>query len=463
VRAVEAAPSATRVVLLVVREDGIWRVPESGGSGVRLAGTRGAESVAWAPNGRELAFGRAGVVHALNADGTGLRALLRGAAPAWSADGRRIAVAQDGRIVVARRNGDAPQAVTSGAADSKPAWAPDGTRIAFVRDGAVAVVTLASRAVAGVAAGDDPAWSPDGRRILFAHPSGIVSAAPDGTDLRIETLVAGDRDPAWAPDATELFVVQSDNTIAAQSSGGARRPFGAGSAVSRRAVPAAAELLPDLDQRAPHRVGVSLIKGRHRLSFASAVDNVGRGPLWIRGVRVGAAMQGRQLVRVEGRTIESHLDAGTLRYTWSPTHSHWHLQRFESYELRRASDHALVARDHKTGFCLADHYGHARSVRPGPPVFLGNCRSGEPGAATVEQGSSVGYTDRYPPNFHGQNVDLAGVPAGIYVLVHRANPEQLLRERRYDNNVASVRLRLTRSGGVPRVRVLRSCEGSERC
>jgi hypothetical protein len=81
----------------------------------------------------------------------------------------------------------------------------------------------------------------------------------------------------------------------------------------------------------------------------------------------------------------------------------------------------------------------------------------------VEQGSSVGYTDRYPAHFHGQNVDLTGVPAGVYVLVHRANPDRWLRERSYGNNTASVRLRLTRPGGVPRVRVLRSCEGAERC
>jgi hypothetical protein len=47
--------------------------------------------------------------------------------------------------------------------------------------------------------------------------------------------------------------------------------------------------------------------------------------------------------------------------------------------------------------------------------------------------------------------------------VNRANPDGLLRERRYDNNAASVRLRLTRAGGVPQVQVLRACEGSERC
>ena len=102
-------------------------------------------------------------------------------------------------------------------------------------------------------------------------------------------------------------------------------------------------------------------------------------------------------------------------------------------------------------------------MRPGRPTFLGNCAAGAPGARTVEQGSSVGFTDRYPAHFHGQNVDLTRARPGIYVLVNRANPDGLLRERRYDNNAAAIRLRLTRPGGVPHVQVLRSCEGTERC
>jgi hypothetical protein len=78
-------------------------------------------------------------------------------------------------------------------------------------------------------------------------------------------------------------------------------------------------------------------------------------------------------------------------------------------------------------------------------------------------GTSPGYTDRYPAHFHGQNVDLTGIPPGVYVLVHRANPHETIRETRYDNNAASLSLRLSWRRGVPSVRVLRRCEGSERC
>ena len=102
-----ASPGPTRTELLVVREDGVWRVPVESGGARRVPGTRGAVAAAWAPSGRELAFEREGAVHAVNTDGTGARMLVRGSDPSWSADGRWLAFVRDGRIVVARRNGTA--------------------------------------------------------------------------------------------------------------------------------------------------------------------------------------------------------------------------------------------------------------------------------------------------------------------------------------------------------------------
>jgi dipeptidyl aminopeptidase/acylaminoacyl peptidase len=458
--AAEAGP--TRTELLVVRDDGVWRVPIEAGPTRRLPGTRGAVAAAWAPSGRELAFERDGVVYAINADGTGTRALLKGSDPSWSPDGRRLAFARDGRIVVARRNGSSARAVTSGPTDARPAWAPNGRLLAFVRDGMVSIVSSSGGPVSALLPGADPNWSRDGRRIAFADAAGVATAAPDGTDVRLVALEAGATSPRFSPDMSEMVVVHSGNIIAYASDGTART-LGVGTRLDVRRVPVRTELLPDLDQRAPRQVAVARIGDRYKLGFESSVDNVGRGPVWLRSTRAGRTMTARQLVRVAGGGLEFHVDAGVLRYTWSSTHTHWHLIHFERYELRRASDFVLVGRDRKSGFCLADHYGIARRVRPARPFFLGNCAQGAPGARTVEQGSSVGYTDRYPPHFHGQNVDLTGIRPGVYVLVHRANPDGWLRERRYGNNAASIRLRLTRAGGVPQVRVLRSCEGSERC
>jgi lysyl oxidase/WD40 repeat protein len=457
-----ARTGPTRAELLVVRDDGVWRVPLEAGTPRRIAGTAGAVAAVWAPTGRELAFERDGVISAMNADGTGARALLKGGDPSWSPDGRRLAFVRDGRLAVARRNGSSVRAITSGPADGRPSWSPDGRRLAFVRDGMVSVVSASGGPVTAVIAGTDPEWSPDGTRLAFAGATGVATAAVDGTDVRIVTLDTGSTSPVFSPDMSKVVAVREGN-LTAYATDGATSALGAGTRVDVRRVPIRAELLPDLDQRAPSQVAIANMGGRYKLGFTSAVDNVGRGPVWIRGTRAGRTMTVRQLVRVTGGGLEAHVDAGLLRYTWSSSHTHWHLTHFERYELRRARDFALVGRDRKSGFCLADHYGTARRTRPAPPFFLGNCAQGAPGARRVEQGSSVGYTDRYPAHFHGQNIDLRGVPQGVYVLVHRANPDRWLRERSYGNNTASVRLRLTRVGGVPQVRVVRSCEGAERC
>jgi hypothetical protein len=234
--------------------------------------------------------------------------------------------------------------------------------------------------------------------------------------------------------------------------------------------PLPGELLPDLDQRAPSGLVVLRARGRVRIGFVSAVDNVGPGPLRVKGLRPRQSrlMRADQLVELPSGLTRRYQDVGALEYTPHPPHYHWHYQPFERYELRTVREHDLLGRDHKTGFCLADHYGLAAHRVGGlrPPRFLGDCGKGRPELTAVEQGSSRGYTDRYPAFFHGQDIDITDLSAGLYVLVHRANPDRLLHELRYDNNAASVLFRLSRPktrGALPAVTLVRRCEGSERC
>ena len=359
-------------------------MPVESGGGRRVPGTRGAVAAAWAPSGRELAFERGGAVYAVNADGTGLGCWCAGSDPSWSADGRWLAFVRDGRIVVARRNGTAARAITSGPGDARPSWAPDGRRLAFVRDGMVSIVSSSGGAVSALLAGVDPDWSPDGRRIAFADAAGVATAAADGTDVRIVALEAGATSPAFFPDMSMVAI--RDGNVTAYASDGAARALGIGTRVDVRRVPVRAELLPDLDQRPPSQVAVANIGGRYKLGFTSAVDNVGRGPVWIRGTRSGRTMTVRQLVRVAAGGLESHVDAGLLRYTWSSTHTHWHLIHFERYELRRARDFALVGRDRKSGFCLADHYGTREKSTTGQALLPRQLRAGHAGRADRRAG-----------------------------------------------------------------------------
>jgi hypothetical protein len=201
------------------------------------------------------------------------------------------------------------------------------------------------------------------------------------------------------------------------------------------------------------------------MGFTSLVDNVGIGPSELFGVRHAGSsrMIGTQRVRLSNGRVRTYPDVARFRYTNAAPHHHWHLMRFDSFELH-TPDGRLLVRDRKSGFCLADHWGAAPGRWPGrKPHYLGDCDQFNPEATPVLMGTTPGYTDRYPAFFHGQNIDITGVPAGIYVLTHRVNASMQLRELRYDNDAASVRIRLDRRKGYPSVRVLRTCPATATC
>lgn len=230
----------------------------------------------------------------------------------------------------------------------------------------------------------------------------------------------------------------------------------------------APERLPDLDQVPPRAVSVVHREGEERLTFLSAVENVGSGPLVVAGERAKAQpeMTARQLVRrVDGTTAEYPL-ATHLRFVVAETHRHWHLLGFESYELLTARGETL-GRDHKTGFCLGDRYDARASVRvPGEPpraVWTQECGGGQPRRLRILQGISPGFGDDYVPLLEGQYIDVTGLPAGRYVLVHRVNASGVLREASYADNAASVLLLLRRPDGRAAATVLANCPDSPRC
>ena len=80
-----------------------------------------------------------------------------------------------------------------------------------------------------------------------------------------------------------------------------------------------------------------------------------------------------------------------------------------------------------------------------------------------QEGISVGYGDDYKANLEGQYLPLRGLPAGRYTLVHTVNADRRLRERRFDNNAASLLLELRWQDRRPTVRVLRTCADTDRC
>ena len=481
--AIRPEPHDARL-LLAVGSAIVAQTPE----GTRKPLLDDAQDAAYSPDGTLVAFARAGDVWVANADGSGERRLARTPhveewKPAWLPDGsavvysarvgtrrqirlfrlpagpsRRLdgsngeeyaaAVSRSGRLAfVSTRTGTPAVYVarTDGTAvtpfDTAPpaapftdvhdlAWSPDGTKLAYsadLADATRAIVVDDGMTQTQLTPGERPVWSPAGSRIAFAAvPGGLMSVATDGTDIR---------------------------------------SLGTGTPLDWSVVPVGRPRFPNLVQRPPSELVVSRGGGGHwLLGFTSMVDNRGPGIVWIRGTRRRGAqvMDVRQLIQLGSGGARIDPSSGELHYVVAPPHYHWHLLDFDRFELRSASDFALRVRDHKSGFCLADHWGHAIGIPHGLPRFLGNCEQFDPKATFVEEGSSVGYTDRYPGFFHGQQLDITKLPAGRYWLVHRANEDFRLRELRYSDDVASLLIRLTWRDRTPSVTTLRICH-KERC
>jgi hypothetical protein len=242
--------------------------------------------------------------------------------------------------------------------------------------------------------------------------------------------------------------------------------------VPQRAGAGAGELLPDLVQGVPTAVNLASASesdGTHwYLGFKSSVWNSGDGPLLIHGhapyLNGGVPyMVADQIVHRDSGPDSTYEGIGQLHYYEGGNHNHWHFEPFDRYELIRPSDGASMAPDLKQGFCLGDR----RNVAPGnAAVFTQTCRPNEPDAATVDEGMTVGWADDYMPQVEGQKIEITGLEAGTYWLVHRVNGTRAIQETNYDNNASSAAIRISwpsGPGGPPAFAVLRACPGAASC
>lgn len=469
--------------LLVVNQGGIVAIaPDS----TRRTLIEDAQDAAYSPDGTLVAFARDGDLWLANSDGTGRRRLLSTpntaeSGPSWLPDGSAIVYtaevngARQIRVVALPTGGTSTRLAPSAAEEYSAAASRQG-RLAFVstRNGTPAVFVAAANGSSPVAFDTtalpysdvhDLAWSPDGTRLAYdaVQPDGTTAiVVDDGTTQLVGP--PGIR-PVWSPAGSRVAFGSDAGLQSIAADGSDLRQLGAGAPVDWRVVPVGRTLFPNLVQRPPSGLVIERgARGRWLLGFTSMVDSRGPGILWLRGTRTPGAhvMQVRQLIQLAGGGVRVDPTSGELRYVVAPPHYHWHMLGFVHAELRAAGDFALRVRDHKSGFCIADHYGTAIGMAHGPPRFLGSCAQFDPKARFVEEGASVGYTDRYPAFFHGQQLDITGLQAGRYWLVHRANEDLHLRETSYADNAGSVLIRLTWRAGVPQVTTLRRCF-AERC
>ena len=249
-------------------------------------------------------------------------------------------------------------------------------------------------------------------------------------------------------------------------------------------------LLPDLRADPPFEVSTrtDTVNGQavQEIAFGSMIDNIGHGPLIIDGNKAASdtttddPMVASQALQLSNGAVETGAvpNVGEIFFYWP--HYHWHLLPFETYELHAVGSNALIAPEHKAGYCLGDRYKVNVDVPlPGEPLHnppWGNGWSCDRPLTNspndpylqithIREGISVGWGDDYVPVLEGQTIDITRVPSGMYYLVNRVNMAHKLLESDYSNDTASVLVRLTRTSPnvVPSVKVIARCPYTARC
>jgi hypothetical protein len=204
---------------------------------------------------------------------------------------------------------------------------------------------------------------------------------------------------------------------------------------------------PDLRMKRPFGLQVQLVGGRTLLRAGNSIDNVGKGPAELRGVRSSRLfMRATQRIYKSGR---GHITARTgahLRYTLGHAHLfYWKLYRAARFELWRLNHRGKrtrrVRRGAKIAYCLRDlRHTHEYLARSPRHRVYPACNT-NPGQRRARLGTSVGWSDIYPATYIKQWVDVTEL-RGCFALVHIADPGNGIFESNENNNRAQVIVRL---------------------
>jgi len=216
-------------------------------------------------------------------------------------------------------------------------------------------------------------------------------------------------------------------------------------------------LCPDLVMKQPFGLQLDreVKRGRVVLRAGNSIDNVGLGPAELHGTRISKyLMRGRQRIhrRLGGRLgiftgarLFFKFVPGQLRY--------WKFHNAAAFELWRLNAQGertrLARRGPKVSYCLRD-LSHTRPSRiRSPRRFVYPACNTDPDQRRVTIGTSVGWSDVYPPSYPEQWVDVTGL-RGCFAYRHIADPRNGIYESNERNNSASVTVRLPYRRGSER-------------
>jgi hypothetical protein len=208
-----------------------------------------------------------------------------------------------------------------------------------------------------------------------------------------------------------------------------------------RAAPAGTLHLPDIRTLKPSGLTIQYDGPVKELRLTNKVWNAGQGPVELRPQNSGTTTVAYQRIYTHDAngnwSVAQETEIGT--FTFHPDHFHWHFEGFARYQLRDVAAGGgvgpnVIAESEKVSFCIIPsflHNGGLEHAGVGGPYSCGE---------TAIQGLPVGYGDEYSYTLSGQEVDVTGVPNGIYWLLSTADFENRIQETRNGNNTAKVKI-----------------------
>lgn len=198
--------------------------------------------------------------------------------------------------------------------------------------------------------------------------------------------------------------------------------------------------LPDLRSAPAFAIAAAPAGRADTLGFASLTYNVGPGRLEVEAFReAGATFTAYQVFLRDGKRIDRQRRGVVV---WHGAHEHFHFQSFARYDL--VDDRGRVVRTSgKNSWCIADTTyvddtipGFVPPTAPWDATPLNDCGS-QPGALWIRLSMSVGAGDIYAQGLPGQAFNISGLPNGHYSIRITANPDDIIAESDYGNNVAN--------------------------
>ena len=225
-------------------------------------------------------------------------------------------------------------------------------------------------------------------------------------------------------------------------------------------------VLPDVIEEVPSHLQIQNTQQRQWLRFTTTHINIGAGNLQIRGggqispcdidgIHYEQCTVATQEILDAGGNVVDTQPAGVALF--HPEHNHWHQSAVAEFKITASPTPTAPPvngiEGEKITFCFVDveFAGFGDKVvgadKKGKPRTYFECNGDF-------QGLASGWADSYHQSTPLQELDVTGLPSGVYYLTHLADPDDHWRESNETNNFTWVKFELSRTGANPEVTVL---------